>query len=367
LSQRESDFYEKIVECARKNKWSGKARKKVNVDENLWRIFGSLAGHYFDDKIERAALKSSLEVLRNNGKIAFIGRDDRNKISLPVAFWLEPIASKEKVIPACPSFHSELRWVEECWPPATPIQRKAFEAINAWLWSQRNLSALVEIPIRERSVEIFGSFDCAGLLPEEEKVFDKGWSPGFQLKDRALLLKLLRAKEVHPPLVPNSALSVGNGHIILAVENFTTAWSIRECLPDNHSLSAVAWSAGNEFSASIKSLAGMPGITEIRYFGDLDKTGLRIPCVAGKAVEEWGIPQPTPAFELYSALLARGKPSSIKCQRVTASVAVEAAGWLAEPHRERAIELMTRGQRLAQEWVGYEYLRSHPHWHSDVC
>jgi hypothetical protein len=90
------------------------------------------------------------------------------------------------------------------------------------------------------------------------------------------------------------------------------------------------------------------------YFGDLDASGLRIPCRASAHAQKLGLPPIEPHLWSYRQLLMLGDgrgqpwedepPSSMLCNWL---------GELAEPARQ----LFTSGQRLAQEHVGWEFLQ----------
>jgi hypothetical protein len=83
---------------------------------------------------------------------------------------------------------------------------------------------------------------------------------------------------------------------------------------DDHRVGLVGWGAGTGFEASVLSipLVGRP-ISEIRYFGDLDENGLRIPANASTITQSEGLtpvvpcPSPTRRSSARSAsALARG-------------------------------------------------------------
>lgn len=104
-----------------------------------------------------------------------------------------------------------------------------------------------------------------------------------------------------------------------------------------------------------------PQVAGIRYFGDLDETGLRIPANAGMLAESVGLPPIRPATGLYGAMLRRGvgQPGQ---RRPTAEAVTALTSWLDPEHRGKAAELMLAGERLAQESVGLSYLSSSSDW-----
>lgn len=98
-----------------------------------------------------------------------------------------------------------------------------------------------------------------------------------------LLVAELATNAIQPARPPG-------GDILLVVENSATWWSLVRSLPDNHRLGYVARGFGGTFRASVNTLADGHGIAEIRYFGDLDLSGIRIPYAASKTASERGLP-----------------------------------------------------------------------------
>ena len=99
------------------------------------------------------------------------------------------------------------------------------------------------------------------------------------------------------------------------------AWSSRTATPSTRCAGRspatpgrwgrVAWGAGNAFASSVLWLrADPPGA--IRYFGDLDEQGLRIPAGASALAVEEGLPPVRPSTGLYAALLAHGRPGAAR-------------------------------------------------------
>lgn len=109
-------------------------------------------------------------------------------------------------------------------------------------------------------------------------------------------------------------------------------------------------------SMSIGRLDGP--IREIRYFGDLDEDGLRIPRNASQAAAELGLPPVLPAVGLYRRLFDHGLPQDRT--PVTPIIAAELSSWLPDKLAERAAACLGAGQRLAQEAVGRDLLIQDP-------
>jgi hypothetical protein len=76
-----------------------------------------------------------------------------------------------------------------------------------------------------------------------------------------------------------------------------------------HRVGLVGWGAGTGFEASLLSIARINrAISEIRYFGDLDENGLRVPSNAAALAANVGLPPVRPAAGLYDVMFRRGAP-----------------------------------------------------------
>jgi len=75
------------------------------------------------------------------------------------------------------------------------------------------------------------------------------------------------------------------------------------------------------------------------------------------------LPVVQPAVGLYRLLLTHGTSSekSHDARHVTRAAASELACWLPTDLRTPVIELLSRGSRIGQEWVGAEILRTMSH------
>jgi len=209
--------------------------------------------------------------------------------------------------------------------------------------------------MRERSLEIF----------RDEKALDRLTGTSLFSPGR-LDLELLRCRRVAPRLHAESA---GSGDILLVVENSDTFDSLLAVLRgnDDHRVGLVAWGAGTGFEASVLSIARLSHlIAEVRYFGDVDENGLRVPASAAVLAAAEGLPPIRPATGLYDALLGVGVPQAGQRQ-VTPAAAADLVNWLDEDHREPVEELLLAGERLAQEAVGLAYLSQHDQWGHDLA
>jgi hypothetical protein len=252
----------------------------------------------------------------------------------------EPEALRDSV-----AWHPALAWVPGA--SLTRSQVTTMEQVNLWLHENRDR---LTVPSRERSLEIFG----------DEKALDR-LTGSVLFGPGRLTLALLRCRRVAPPLHCEPA---GDGDVLLVVENSDTFDSLLTVLRvrGDHRIGQVGWGAGTGFEASVLSIARLdPPAAEVRYFGDLDENGLRIPFNGSALAESIGLPSVRPATGLYSAMLWRGRAQAGQ-RKVTAEAAAVLSAWLDPGHREAATSLLLAGKRLAQEAVGLSYLSNHDGW-----
>lgn len=148
------------------------------------------------------------------------------------------------------------------------------------------------------------------------------------------------------------------------MENSDTFDSLLTVLRDRggHQVGLVGWGAGTGFEASVLSIARLERpVAEVRYFGDLDENGLRIPANATILAQGAGLPSVNPATGLYSAMFRRAHRQAGQ-RKVPIEAAANLSTWLDPAHREAAVKLLSAGERLAQEAVGLSYLFRHRDW-----
>jgi hypothetical protein len=221
------------------------------------------------------------------------------------------------------------------------------QRVNDWLHDSRDQFV---VPARERSLEVFG----------DEKMLDRLAGSALFAAGR-LTLELLRCRRVVPRLHCESA---GDGDLLLVVENSDTFDSLLTVLlhRGDHRVGLVGWGAGTGFEASVLSIARLERpIAEVRYFGDMDENGLRIPANAATLAEGAGLPSICPATGLYDAMFRRAHGQAGQ-RKVAAEAASALSAWLDPQHREVAAKLLMEGERLAQEAVGLSYLSRHDDW-----
>ncbi|MFJ5228879.1 Wadjet anti-phage system protein JetD domain-containing protein [Kitasatospora sp. NPDC088391] len=379
-SAQATELLHRLRESAEKSGWKGAKGKQIPIADVINAADGIPAPSGREHVIPRNLLAAYLGELRKFRHLKYSDtRTDHEKDSLPLQVLLLPYRSPVRQMPPEPVWHSSMSWASPYWEKhytTAPI-RAAYTAMNKWLHSGSSGRAL---PVRERALEIFGSeaFFQQAKHPGE-KVFDS-LNPKPVLSDPARLLPLINAFRVDPPLLTRAFDTVplgeeeggyhrtGPGRGLLVVENSTTYWSISQLLKHvDHGLGHVAWGIGNTFTASIGSLGRDDNISHVVYFGDLDTTGLRIPLTALRRRLPW-LESVRPAVGLYDMLLRHGRPAKAmpKEARIAPAEARRLADWLDPAHRERAVDLLLRGERLAQEWVNLDRLSTETDWHGDV-
>lgn len=200
------------------------------------------------------------------------------------------------------------------------------------------------VPIKERSLEMFGFEKRLDTLANSA-LFGEG----------RLSLEQLRCFFVTEPLGWQRG-PVSHGPL-LVLENAATWDSFRRWNDAPPKFSAVVYGQGNCFVDRVPFLTEifreLGGPRPVWYFGDLDASGLRIPARASRAAQRLGLPPVEPCLDAYRALLsqaARATPAN-----EDDPIRREDADWLG-PLAVEAWRILERGRRLAQEWVGWEYM-----------
>jgi hypothetical protein len=107
-------------------------------------------------------------------------------------------------------------------------------------------------------------------------------------------------------------------------------------------------------------------IHRIRYFGDIDLSGLSIPFSAKRTAHSNKLPDVLPASHLYAELFAAGRSWQAGDKAVDEERARKLADWLPAEHQGTAMRLLVEGRRMAQEWVGYQHLMRNRSWEADL-
>lgn len=266
---------------------------------------------------------------------------------LPVRVTLPPAATAESaaVLARTVVWRPELAWLVHA--RVTLGQVEALRAINRWLRDRGGDTDI--IPMRERSLEVLGHEKALDALTATT-VFGPG----------RLTLEHLRTFRSHPPL---PAVRVGSGPVLLVVENDDTFHSIRTVLTrDSGPVGYVAWGAGGAFEASVRSTGSLRGVERVRYFGDLDAAGLRIPRNAAETAIGESLPRVKPALDLYRTLLMSPVRQDGQAP-VSAEQAAALTYWFEDPAvAADASALLVSGVRVPQEALSLTLLSSDRSW-----
>jgi hypothetical protein len=238
-----------------------------------------------------------------------------------------------------PEDWASVPWLPELgfWTTLTESELHTAKAINAWLLRRRG--RFLQVPLRERSLEIF----------DDEKYLDARVR-GDTLFAGRLSLATLGAFIVPNPLPYRAAAAPGSP--ILIVENHHTYWSLAEWNIQTRRYAAVVYSSGNVLANSVAALEEVmreSGGAAAKYFGDLDPRGVLIPL----GFNEGSRIQLMPAVDLYRMSLAIGlrRPSVNRIANDEAA----AQKWIPECAAE-LVALWNAGRRIPQESIGTEQL-----------
>lgn len=266
-------------------------------------------------------------------------------------------------------------WAPELgfWPELRNAQLVDARKISDWLLA--NTQATLRVPLKERSLEIFG----------DEKRLD-ALRDGRALFAGRLSLDTLRTFVVSPPLPYRSAQTASRR--ILVVENHCSYWSFGEWNTQAGRWRAVVYGAGNGFAGAADALlevcrelgllaplgcAGAdmgspeaPAAAEplhIEYLGDLDPKGVRIPLDFNNLAASGGHPglKVAPLLGAYRGLLNHApRRARADLAESPTSPLGHAHDWLGPELGAQACEMWSSGEWIAQEALGYRQLVEQP-------
>lgn len=241
--------------------------------------------------------------------------------------------------------YSLVPWVPElgCWPELKATALPAAKTINSFLL--KNRASLTPVPIKERSLEIFG----------DEKRLD-ALRVGDSLFGGRISLKTLGAFVVPFPLAYRGANV--SGKPILVVENHNTFWSFGEWNERARRYSAVVYGSGEAFRNSEEALAQVLREVEgvgAEYFGDLDPTGLEIPLLFNEKLRQPGTAV-VPAKHLYRWMVANGIRRELTASPPKSTE--QMCAWLGDGLAAEILALWNDGYWMPQEALGTTQLRS---------
>lgn len=284
-------------------------------------------------------LLTALRELEAQGALALPARGSFERIGSPPMPKFVTIVSQSEARPSndwsCVSWLPELGF----WTELTTSELVTAKAINSWLIHRRG--KFLRVPLRERSLEIFGDEKYLDLRVRDNALFS-----------RRLPLGMIGAFIVPHPLPYRAAEAPGRP--VLVVENHHTYWSLAEWNMQVRRYAAVVYGAGTAFYASGQALHEV--LRECRgtgaeYFGDVDPTGILIPFQSNYPGEF----RIRPAINLYRIVLDCGyRRCGVKRMAGDERAAEQ---WLPALSHELCA-LWASGQWIPQESLGTEQLFS---------
>lgn len=239
------------------------------------------------------------------------------------------------------------------WAPALTglVDLRALPKPDLWLavdtWLKRGGPAGPTLSDRERSLEIFG----------EEKILERELLDSPIVRLGRVQASIFNRIEEYEPLAWQVSAQAPPGAPVLVVENAATWRSLANWNTTN--FGAVAYGRGNSFARAWRDLDRLLaeiGERPLLYFGDIDKEGLEIPCRANALLSaEWQHRSLRPATALYRKLLdlaPDGQPGNTLTGLDDCLLE-----WLGEDLSKRVLGLLTRGRRIAQEWMNAKQLK----------
>jgi Uncharacterized protein conserved in bacteria C-term(DUF2220) len=237
----------------------------------------------------------------------------------------------------------------------TAAEWDVVDRIDRWFAATASVvadHAMVRVPFRERSLELFGDEKRLDALIRT-RLFTSG----------ALTLELLRADVPPLPLAVQWATqpgpAVGRTGPLILTENhhtFASLLSAARRRTDAWGPVAVGYGSGNQLSASVSGIMQLDPLPDrVLYIGDVDLGGLQIAARVTAAAAALPLPHMEPALLLYRTLFARNLRG--RGRDVSAEQARAASEWLLAPDLvDQAVSILQAGERLAQEALSFEVL-----------
>jgi hypothetical protein len=254
-----------------------------------------------------------------------------------------PPVPRTAVIEAGYSWHPLLKFAAS---ERNRLRLLSAKRVNEWLKGDPDLTLVV--PIKERSLEIFG----------DEKRLDE-LRGGTTMLFGQLGLAALGCRICPIPMPFEAGPVTARTRPILVVENNDTWASFAAWNRAAARYSAVAYAGGGHGKslaydeAFLDELIARFEAGALFYFGDLDPAGIRIAsCAAERRAQRGSMPL-QPAVALYGWILTTGVRTPLLTTDVVSSAEL---AWLPAPLREPASALFAAGQRIPQESLGTRVL-----------
>ena len=322
---------------------NGRARVELAV---VWQAFATAVPSRRTEPDARRRLRELLDALAATGALRLPSRRWDRSAQPPLPLWVQVLDWRPG---ALRRDHRTVAWAPELgFVAGLPRVDDLDELLSVQEFLGKGGRERPVVPVRERSVELFGDEKRLEVLAK-----------GRLFGPRRLSLSLLRCEEVPPPIAWKPGPRTARGRPILVVENLHTWHSLCRWNEREATWAAVVFGEGQSFP---QRLAALPRVLSesvaaplVDYFGDLDAAGLAIPAQARSLVQGQGFVDLRPATELYRLLFQRGEAlqQGGPDQR---TVTEEGRSWLGPELSAIAAPWLGSQRRLAQELVGWETL-----------
>ena len=227
-------------------------------------------------------------------------------------------------------------------------RRTTLAAINRFLLGHRN-TALREVPVNERSLQIFGN---------EKRLESYLDADGTTLFDGRIPIGLIGCRPVTPPLAFEIPDRPAPGMPVLVLENLHPWESFRLWNARQGTYAAIACGYGNAVRKThrqLEQVTELTGASGLLYLGDLDPTGLEIPTAVNRERRARGLAPLDPHCGLYRWLLRHGRRRRSDTG-AKHRAPPDLADWLPGDIAAGLAELWAAGEMIPQESFGTEQL-----------
>lgn len=292
------------------------------------------------------------ELTASGSIVPSVGQVRRGDVGLPRSVEMTGTSSRRSPRKANPALTHpwvpSMRWAAEI-PRGSKLFRQLVQ-LNAWCAAHSTSDV---VPVRERSLEIFGDDKELGRL-----LLGALAAPGRRPAE-------LRVEVVHPPMAVER-VAAATGGSMLVVENGTTFRSVLRAAR-RHAAGgvpvAVCWvgyGAGNQLASILPSVVALdPRPARLLYFGDLDPPGLTMAADAAAVCAAHGLPALEPHALLYRWLIEAGRPQQHANRAAWPRPGLD---WLECDLATLVVDRLGTSHWLAQEWVGATMLAARPAW-----
>jgi hypothetical protein len=216
--------------------------------------------------------------------------------------------------------------------------------VDQWLKETRNLVQDL-VPIRERSLEIFG----------DEKMLDALVS-AQAFKSSLITLDALSCYYVPEPAAWERGPVGSVNRLGVCIENSTTYDVVKRFNREAGIWGFVVYGRGNGFASVVEGILPIMeefGHARILYFGDADHEGLEIAARGALKLRAAGKQLDLDA-RLYRLILEGGKTAWSK---TGGALSPEATELIVKAGLNELPRILLKGLRVAQEWAGYRRLK----------